>query len=146
LKDVRYGNRVPLLDAQRRRPVDLTPAQVATADFLFQVVLDYGEHSASAPTPDDPGEWLCRRDPVSTHRPGFEVRTYRLCQRVLMFHHFPEPGVGPNTLVRSLELSYRSNRGVADDRRFGAPLGAFLDTLTQRGHVRADNSYTDAAY
>lgn len=28
-------------------------------------------------------------------RPGFEVRTYRLCQRVLMFHHFEgEANVG----------------------------------------------------
>ena len=40
--------------------------------------------------------WACRHDPFSSYRAGFEVRTYRLCRRVLMFHHFPdEPGVGP---------------------------------------------------
>ena len=40
-----------------------------------------------------PATWLCRNDPFSTYRAGFEVRTYRLCRRVLMFHHFPdEPG------------------------------------------------------
>ncbi|MGW0231444.1 SpvB/TcaC N-terminal domain-containing protein [Actinopolymorpha singaporensis] len=146
LKDVRYGNRVPLLDAEGRRPVDLTPVQVEEADFLLQVVLDYGEHSATAPTPDGQGDWLCRNDPFSTYRPGFEVRTYRLCQRVLMFHHFPEPGVGPDTLVRSLDLSYRSNRGAPDDVRLGAPLGAFVDKLTQRGYVRAGAGYTGAEY
>ena len=31
-------------------------------------------------------------DPFSSYRSGFEVRTYRLCQRVLMFHHFPRAG------------------------------------------------------
>ena len=31
-----------------------------------------------------------RADPFSTHRAGFEIRTYRLCKRVLMFHHFPD--------------------------------------------------------
>lgn len=146
LKDVRYGNRVPLLDAQGRRPVDLTAAQVAAADFLLQVVLDYGEHSATAPTPGDLGDWLCRHDPFSTHRPGFEVRTYRLCQRVLMFHHFPEPGVGPDTLVRSVDLSYRDDRGRPKDRRLGSPRGAFLEALTQRGHVRTDGGYDTAEH
>ena len=33
---------------------------------------------------------LYRPDPFSSYRSGFEVRTTRLCQRVLMFHHFPE--------------------------------------------------------
>ena len=37
-----------------------------------------------------PAQWPYRSDPFSTYRAGFEVRTYRLCQRVLMFHHFPE--------------------------------------------------------
>lgn len=146
LKDVRYGNRVPLLDAQGRRPVDLTPAQVGGAGFLFQVVLDYGEHSTATPTPGDLGDWLCRNDPFSTQRPGFEVRTYRLCQRILMFHHFPEPGVGPDTLVRSLDLSFRSSRGVPEDRRLGHPIGAFLVGLTQRGYLRAPPGYTVAEY
>jgi hypothetical protein len=59
------------------------------------MVFDYGEHDADTPTPDEAGAWSCRNDPFSTYRPGFEVRTYRLCQRVLMFHHFPsELGVG----------------------------------------------------
>ena len=36
-----------------------------------------------------PAHWPYRPDPFSSYRAGFEVRTYRLCQRVLMFHHFP---------------------------------------------------------
>ena len=37
-----------------------------------------------------PTLWPVRNDPFSSYRAGFEVRTYRLCQRVLMFHHFPD--------------------------------------------------------
>ena len=45
-----------------------------------------------------------RSHPIAS---GFEVRTYRLCQRVLMFHHFPgELGVGQNCLVRSTDFTY----------------------------------------
>jgi len=32
--------------------------------------------------------WDIRPDPFSSCRAGFEVRTYRLCRRTLMFHHF----------------------------------------------------------
>ena len=53
---------------------------------LFEVVFDYGEHSSDDPRPDDTGAWLCRNDSFSTYRAGFDVRTYRLCQRILMFH------------------------------------------------------------
>ena len=38
------------------------------------------------------------------YRAGFEVRTYRLCQRVLMFHHLS--GARAPLLVRSTDFSY----------------------------------------
>ncbi|MFE7077104.1 SpvB/TcaC N-terminal domain-containing protein [Streptomyces sp. NPDC057620] len=145
LKDVRYGNRVPLLDDAGHRPVDVPTNAVRDADWMFQVVFDYGEHDAARPRPDDHGDWLCRNDPFSSYRPGFEVRTYRLCQRILMFHHHPEPGVGADTVVRSLELAYRSNRGEPEDRRRGNPIGSFLATVTQQGWMRADAEYVRAA-
>jgi hypothetical protein len=60
----------------------------------------------------NPPGWPCRPDPFSTYRPGFEVRTYRRCHRVLMFHHFPgEPGVGASCLVCSTDLTYQSTGG-----------------------------------
>lgn len=138
LKRLRYGNRVPLLDAQGRRPVDLTVAEVGNAGWMFELVLDYGEHDALAPSPDDAGAWICRNDPFSSYRAGFEIRTYRLCQRALMFHHFPaEAGVGQNCLVRSTDIGYRETRGIASDRQRGHPIASFIATVTQRGYVRA---------
>ncbi|MEJ7711923.1 MAG: SpvB/TcaC N-terminal domain-containing protein [Pyrinomonadaceae bacterium] len=40
------------------------------------------------PTIEEIHPWLCRPDAFSTYRAGFEIRTSRLCRRVLMFHHF----------------------------------------------------------
>ena len=99
---------------------------------MFEVVLDYGEHDPSDPKPDDAGDWLCRNDPFSSYRAGFEVRTYRLCQRILQFHHFPgEDDVGADCLVRSLDLAYKSSRGVADDVRRGNPIASCIASMTQ---------------
>ncbi|MFI6504875.1 SpvB/TcaC N-terminal domain-containing protein [Nonomuraea typhae] len=105
LKRVRYGNRVPLLDASGRRPAELSRDLRASADWMFELVLDYGDHAGTDPLPDRPRP--ARRDPFSSYRQGFELRQYRLCRRALMFHHFPlEPGMGAGTLVAALELEY----------------------------------------
>lgn len=54
--------------------------------------------------------WNCRLDPFSTYRPTFELRTYRLCRRVLMFHNFPqEQNIGADCLVRSTDLVHVSS-------------------------------------
>jgi RHS repeat-associated protein len=132
LKRIRYGNRVSRL---------VNP-EAALNDWMFEVVFDYGEHDAENPTPGDDGNWLCRHDPFSSYRAGFEVRTYRLCQRVLMFHHFPDDeAVGQNCLVRSLDFSYRSIRNNPDDLRQGHPIASFLASITQCGYRRRQDGF-----
>ncbi|WP_433063372.1 SpvB/TcaC N-terminal domain-containing protein [Dactylosporangium sp. CS-033363] len=125
LKRIRYGNRVSrLLDPDLTAP-----------DWAFEVVLDYGEHDTGAPTPAEDRPWTCRADPSSAHRSGFEIRTYRLCRRVLMFHHFPdEPGVGAGCLVGSLELGYAES-----------PVLTLLTSATRRGHRRSGDGYLSRA-
>lgn len=87
---------------------------------MFEVVFDYGEHETDAPAPGDAGRWDYRGDPFSSYRAGFEVRTTRLCQRVLMFHHFPgEEGVGANCLVRSTDFTYSHEQQSGNG--WGAP-------------------------
>ncbi|HLG55465.1 MAG TPA: SpvB/TcaC N-terminal domain-containing protein [Vicinamibacterales bacterium] len=111
---IRYGNAATLLDSgTSRRPPFLSQQAIDETRWMFELAFDYGE-----PDPEHPsvvGPWTRRIDPFSTYRAGFEVRTYRLCRRVLMFHDFPEfdvlpadPAVGPRRLVRSLDLSYRT--------------------------------------
>jgi RHS repeat-associated protein len=129
LKSIRYGNRVSRLDQPDLAQHD--------GKWMFEIVLDYGEHDPDDPKPGDPGEWLCRNDPFSSYRAGFEVRTYRLCQRILMFHHFPaEDEVRADCLVRSLDLAYKSSRGVADDVRHGNPVASSIASIAQSGYRR----------
>jgi RHS repeat-associated protein len=103
-KRIRYGNRAA------RGTGD--PGGTGDSGWMFEVVFDYGDHAGPAPEPEPDRPWPCRPDPFSTYRPGFEVRTYRRCHRVLMFHHFPgEPGVGADCLVSSTDLTYLAVRG-----------------------------------
>jgi RHS repeat-associated protein len=150
LKRILYGNRTPLIDtATGRRPRFLTPAQVAGADWMFEVVLDYGDHDPLTPTPrDDELEsatgarrypWTSRPDAFSSYRMGFEVRTTRLCRRFLMFHHFPgEAGVERDCLVRSTDLAHSGDVDPTDTR---LPVYTFLRAVTQRGYRRDGAGY-----
>src|SRR5205823_1716867 len=89
--------------------------------------------------------WELRPDPFSSHRSGFEVRTYRRCARVLMFHRFAELGALPY-LVRSTDFDY-------EDMDYSQPttikielahpgstrFASFLRGVTQSGLVRDEN-------
>lgn len=112
---------------------------------MFEVVFDYGEHDQESPQPQDRGEWLCRPDPFSSYRAGFEVRTYRLCRRVLMFHHFPEEAaVGRGCLVRSTDFRYdgAGEPSAAEDSEPVHPVASFITSATQRGYRRRAQGYT----
>ena len=143
LKSIRYGNRHPLLDDADRRPrflADLPAPQIADVGWMFEVVLDYGEHDDDAPAPDDPGEWASRDDPFSSYRAGFEVRTTRLCRRVLMFHHIPDlpgGGKGYEGLVRSTDLQYAA---PPPDDAAGARYSC-LRAVAQTGYRRDGGGY-----
>jgi len=130
IKSIFYGNRIPYFP-------DLTaPAPVALPiDWCFQLVFDYGEHDLQNPVPQDTGKppWICRADAFSTYRSTFEIRTYRLCRRVLMFHHFnDEANIGLNCLVRSTDLIHSA--GPPPDPT--KPFYSFLLSATQTGYVR----------
>ncbi len=139
LKRIRYGNRLTMLDNAGTRPPFLEQAKVSQAGWMFEVVFDYGEHDANAPTPEDTDEWAYRNDPFSAYRSSFEVRTTRLCQRVLMFHHFQgEAGVGSDCLIRSTDFEY-SDEEEPDDAR--NPIYSFLLSVSQCGYKRQNGGY-----
>ncbi|HKO62156.1 MAG TPA: SpvB/TcaC N-terminal domain-containing protein, partial [Pyrinomonadaceae bacterium] len=135
LKFVKYGNRTPYFPVLSENQ----PPTPLPAEWFFQVVFDYGEHDANTPTPLDSVAWFCRKDPFSSYRAGFEVRTYRLCQRVLMFHHFPdEENVGADCLVTSTDFTYSYENDPANVRN---PVFSFLDSVTQTGYKRSNSGY-----
>ena len=103
-KRILYGNR----DVPAAAPIPLSSLDddAARARFMFEVVFDYGEHAGGdAAGVDDDRGWPVRPDAFSSGRAGFEVRTRRLCRRVLVFHRFAQLGPAP-VLVRALELGY----------------------------------------
>ena len=137
LKRIYYGNRTSLLNNAGERPHFLNKPQIETQianhQWMFEAVFDYGEHDPDVPRPNDAGPWEYRSDPFSSYRSGFEVRTSRLCQRVLMFHHFDgETGVGNDCLVRSTDFTYS-----ADQNR----IYTFLNAVTQAGYKRKNAGY-----
>lgn len=122
-----YGNRI----AGRTLP-GLTAEPVAS-DWLFTLVLDYGERTtdpAKAPgwlTPGT-GSWLCRQDCFSGYEYGFDIRTRRLCRQVLMFHRIATlagtaQGDDTPSLVSRLLLDYVESPSVTT-----------LKTLRQAGY------------
>jgi len=141
LKHIRYGNRAPLLDHAGQRPPFLPDAQLQSAEWMFEAVFDYGEHDADAPTPNDAGSWTYRNDPFSSYRAGFEVRTTRLCQRVLMFHHISDQATGIqgyDGLVRSTDFTYSFEQDPSDVRN---PIYSFLLSVTHSGYQRSNGGY-----
>src|SRR6185436_16172740 len=114
IKRIRYGNRKPLLGNAGHRPQFVDQPQLENADWMFEVVFDYRDHDPINPSSvdEEPGAppkypWFYRPDSFSNYRSGFEVRTTRLCHRVLMFHHFNgEQVVGRDCLVRSTDFTY----------------------------------------
>ncbi|PNP61027.1 hypothetical protein FNYG_14241 [Fusarium nygamai] len=96
-KRIKYGNSLPY-------PLH---SDLHAMEWMFEVVLDYGEHGLDSPSTQEITAWDARPDPFSDRRPGFEVRSYRRCRRLLMFHHFPdEPGIGNDYAVLSLDVTY----------------------------------------
>jgi RHS repeat-associated protein len=152
LKRIKYGNKTSRL---------IHPDLAAT-EWLFEMLFDYDEAHYEALTPNPalpepaqhqlvlvatkPGQpWSVRPDPFSSNRAGFEVRTYRRCRRMLMFHNFEELGREPY-LVRSTEFEY-------DDLDYSRPFtieaelthqgstrfASFIRAVTQSGFVRHDS-------
>jgi len=142
LKTIRYGNRQPLLidptQPSFRQPHVPAP-DFSSAGWMFEVVFDYGEgHYQEMPADADGrtfatatlkppinSRWPARADPFSSYRSSFEVRSYRLCRRVLMFHHFPDELGIDDYLVRTTEFVYQEK-----------PNGSFISQVLQSGFKR----------
>lgn len=123
LESVAYGNRTPY-----RNFGDAYPPE---ADYFFRTVFDYGEYDADAPYAKTK-PWDFRSDPFSEYTAGFEIRTTRLCKRVLLFHYFAELP-GGSALVKSLNLSYACPGGTDF---------AFLKSISEYGYIKkSDGTY-----
>ncbi len=109
--------------------VKYSPFDSDSTRFHFQLLFDYGEHTAD--TPKETVTWPCRLDPHSSYKSGFEIRSYRLCRRVLMFHNFPAGGSADSwELVKSMELSYNENKTLT-----------YLTSTLIKGYQKTSSGY-----
>ncbi len=98
-------------------------------DFHFQTVFDYGDHSEGSTSPTaDVDHWPARKDAFSNYKAGFEIRTYRRCRRVMLFHDFPELGNHPE-LINSLNFEVKELDGGF----------SFLSSVHSTGYKRDGN-------
>lgn len=125
LKRIRSGNINPYNNG------DAIPV---AAQFLFEVVLDYGEHDKVNAPFTEIQPWRFRTDAFSAYRAGFEIRTCRLCERVLLYHHFAVLP-GGSALVNALNFIYDNNGQTGNF--------SFLKEVISAGYIKhADNTYT----
>ena len=114
-----YGNSVSIFPDQ----------SIPTANkWLFEEVFDYGEYEQrpfETNAPSNSKKWAVRKDPFSVYNPGFEVRTYRLCRRILSYHNIPDLSSKPS-LTGIFEIDYNES-----------PLGTAIKEVSFRG-VRRD--------
>ncbi|PHN01150.1 SpvB/TcaC N-terminal domain-containing protein [Flavilitoribacter nigricans] len=144
VKYIRYGNYRPYY----ANPTEWHDPQLPSDNtHLFEVVFDYGEHDIAIPVPqiNADSKWDYRLDPFSSYRSGFEIRTNRLCKRILMFHHFEDEKqfdgtpFGKDYLVRSLDLHYQPS----SINNAGQTEVTYLQSITQAGYIRkTDDTYS----
>ncbi|KAH8591199.1 virulence plasmid 65kDa B protein-domain-containing protein, partial [Bisporella sp. PMI_857] len=128
-KRIKYGNRISK---------GLCSAS-GSLDWMFELVFDYGEHHVECPTPAETMPWPVRRDPFSVYRSCFEVRKYRLCRRILMFHHFPEEAnIGRDYLVGSTDLAYKQDTTSPFEN---ASVLSLVSSITHKRYVRREAHY-----
>jgi RHS repeat-associated protein len=121
LKRIKYGNKKPNRDMQTWQVIQAATITEPIA-WMFEVVFDYGEHDLDNPTPQETRTWDCRLDPLSKFSAAFEICTYRLCRRVLMFHHFSEELKRDSSLVQFSSFTYDES-----------PKLTFLTAVTRTG-------------
>ena len=110
------------------------------------MVFDYGEGHLNRLNEDDEGRqfvestieermsWPVRQDPLSGYRAAFEVRTYRLCRRVLMFHHLTEELGAADYLVRATHFGYVES-----------PINTVMTSVVQSGYLRQEDGVIPGA-
>ncbi|MEO7975516.1 SpvB/TcaC N-terminal domain-containing protein [Flavobacterium sp.] len=130
LKQVCYGNKTPYYLGSQIPDEN---------DFMFRTVFDYGEHDTEVNIPKDihiaKNSWTCRKDPFSNFRPGFEIRTYRRCHRILMFHCFDAEELPHSPyLTKSLEVFYNHDLKLLGNNSSVNGF-SFLVKARQNGHL-----------
>lgn len=111
IKRIKYWNYLPYYSLHADKYSFLDPTLNLWTDeekHAFDLVFDYWEHDIDNPKIDEELKWFYRNDSFSSFRSWFEIRTSRLCNRVLMYHNFSELWEDA-ILVKSTNLIYEKS-------------------------------------
>lgn len=123
LKQILYGNTLPY---------ENTPAWQSNNQWLFEMVLDYGEHALNpAQAYPTSTTWEARVDAFSSYQAGFEIRTYRKCRRLLFFTHLESASP---FLQGAVELQQNLQEGIHE-----------LQAITYKGYKKEGGNYQSKA-
>lgn len=120
LKSILYGNSIPLLPD---KPIP------NNNKWHYELILDYGEYEHRPYTSNHKPInkfWSARLDPFSSYHAGFEIRTYRLCKRFLIYRHLDNKADSKGSLTGVFECVYNERE-----------LGTLLEGIKYTG-IRKD--------
>ncbi|KAL8800253.1 MAG: hypothetical protein Q9182_005309 [Xanthomendoza sp. 2 TL-2023] len=133
IKSIRYGARQPARDLATWKVV--SAEDLPSSTWMFEVVFDYGDHYEEFPTAAAQKSWPVRMDSFASYRSAFGIYTYRLCKRIMMFHHFPEELGIQDYLVYSTNFTYTQTAAAS-----------YLVKITKTGYELTDsNSYLSSS-
>ena len=145
-----YGNDLPINDS-----ILLGANNPDSVLWHFEHVFDYGQYDIAVANnaPYKPvREWQYRPDAFSNYNAGFEIRTYRRCFNILLFHRFKELGDNPilthassynyelneagiSIITKAREIGYQWNSDTKNYQTASYPdLELAYSTFTPNGH------------
>ncbi|UPT86954.1 hypothetical protein HAP41_0000043195 [Bradyrhizobium barranii subsp. apii] len=140
LESISYGNIAPFFAEGGSNYWPSVETLIASAEsfsehWQFRAFFDYTARGLEHFKPDN-SNWLARRDPFSSYRAGFEVRSYRLCQKILFETSVSIEIEGRETgyagITHALMLQYQEPAaGTAVNSGQGSPILTKLESIQQ---------------
>ncbi|MGO7121514.1 SpvB/TcaC N-terminal domain-containing protein [Rhizobium johnstonii] len=148
IESILYGNSAPFFAQSGSDYWPSVATLIGSADsfpehWQFRAFFEYTAHEPDGLTSDNIA-WSVRRDPFSSYRAGFEIRTSRLCQQVVFETNISIEIQGRETghagITHALFLRYENIApGVQQQDRPGDPILTKLTSIQQK-HLRKSSS------